>query len=340
MEYYIYVTHDCNLRCLYCSNAQVRTKSVDINTDAVANLVSKDDDATVVFYGGEPLLNQTCIKELIHKTPKAKHILHTNGTLLDRADDFILKKSDYIFISIDGEHRLHDRMRGKGTFQKIVDNLYAVRHKFKGKTLARLTIGPQSNVYSAAVGVVNWFDNVHWQLENGPFGITPSFLLRYREDLKNLADFWTRHLENGIVKNIIPFQTVANSLVLGNRATGFRCGCGSRLVAVDTDGNCYSCDDLIRHEKYKIGNCTDGIKLNPIKSEECNTCSIFSICGGRCFMAKEKWADKSNSYCYATHALVNAISTKREQLKKLIENKIIPAEAFANPAAILTEGIP
>ena len=47
----------------------------------------------------------------------------TNGTLLDRHIDLCKKAFRCIYISVDGTPALHDAVRGKGTFQKISDNL-------------------------------------------------------------------------------------------------------------------------------------------------------------------------------------------------------------------------
>jgi organic radical activating enzyme len=49
------------------------------------------DSETLIFYGGEPLLNQEFIKRLIEDTRGngLRYLLHTNGSLLNQIDRFV-----------------------------------------------------------------------------------------------------------------------------------------------------------------------------------------------------------------------------------------------------------
>lgn len=302
----------------------------------------------VVFYGGEPLLNQEFIKDVIRKTKfgKLEYLSFTNGTMLDNIDPFLLKKLDALFISIDGEHRVHDKFRGPGTFEKIIQNMFAVKNRFEGKTIARLCHIPGNSIYSSVLGVVNWFDNVHWQIENSPSTITnpKDCLSSYSDDLDLLIGYWTNHLHEGIVKKIIPFQAIVSSLLFEKENHSFRCGAGSKTVAIDTGGECFICDDLIGREKFHIGSVQQGINHEKLracgKNIFCNGCKIRKICGGRCLRAWQEFPKKMQFYCSTTKMLANKLKEKIPEIKELIKEGIISKQELDNSLAEFTEAIP
>jgi uncharacterized protein len=175
MEYYIYVTKSCNYNCKYCDVLSIAQQSGskknapnvrEAVTYILADRSCSDSEKTVAFYGGEPLLNPSLIREFIAQTEGRglKYLLCTNGSLLNRVDPLILQRIDYFFISIDGDRDVHDQYRGGvGSFDTIMQNVHRIRCQIKGKTLARITLPIASNVslYKAIMGVVDSFDYVY-----------------------------------------------------------------------------------------------------------------------------------------------------------------------------------
>ncbi|MFH1588117.1 MAG: radical SAM protein [Candidatus Diapherotrites archaeon] len=355
MEYYLYITENCNLECTFCCNKQKREGNSNSKSPAeIASFIKQDmkksghEKNNVVFYGGEPLLNQKFMKELIQETKNSglSYVSFTNGTLLGSMDEFLLNNLDALLVSIDGEERIHDKCRGKGTQKKIIENLFKTRSRFNGKTIARMCFTPDSSIYSSVLSVINWFDNVYWQIENSSIKIIneKECLENYSEALGQLIGFWMNHLREGIMKNIIPFQAVTSSILFNRKHSGFRCGAGSNLIAVDINGNCSVCDDLIKEEKFCVGNIFEGInhkKMNEtVKNTFCGECEIKNICGGRCFRQWVNFPEKSSFYCNATKLLVNKLNEKIPEINGLIEKGIISKKEFDNPAIQFTEGIP
>ena len=138
------VAHDCNLRCKYCFaetgeyhmasrimlSAETGRKALDWLVAHSGNRKNLEVD----FFGGEPLMNFSVIKEVVAygRELEKKHgkvfkfTTTTNAVLLnEEMMDFLNKEMDNVVISIDGRPEVHDRMRptpnGKGSYDLIID---------------------------------------------------------------------------------------------------------------------------------------------------------------------------------------------------------------------------
>jgi len=120
------VTNLCNLRCKHCFWVRDRhlypTEEVDV-LKTVKKLLKKFPTITnILWYGGEPLLNDTTknILEEGFKLLKRNNVIITNGTLPLPA----YKENGVKFgISIDGTEELHDEIRGINVYKKIKKNI-------------------------------------------------------------------------------------------------------------------------------------------------------------------------------------------------------------------------
>lgn len=128
----IAVTYDCQMDCIHCSAKTLKKDSADyLSTDklmeAVDNIIEMGT-TTIIFTGGEPLLNKDIFK-LINHIPKdkAQTILFTNGLGLDDKTIDLLKDSGLssIFVSVDHVLRdRHDDMRNyPGAFRGAIEGL-------------------------------------------------------------------------------------------------------------------------------------------------------------------------------------------------------------------------
>lgn len=344
MEYAICITEDCNQMCKFCfwnRHSNEKTLSKIAETEEIAKFIIDDknmrgdEENLIVFYGGEPLLRQKRIKKIIEHTVNndLKYAIYTNGILLHIIDPYILKNLSCIYVSIDGEHRIHDKLRGKGTFQSVVNNIFKIRQKFVGDIIGRLTITPISSLYNATLGTLNLVDHVYWQLESSPsLANLKSLKNKYEQELDNLFNYWTAHLEEGIIKNIIPFQVIAYSLISKEAQDGLRCGCGKSYVYIDMNGLCYSCDELTNNDKFKIGDIYNGVKYNGVdlykdNNPYCKKCSVKSVCGGRCLKCFIDYPkEKFFFYCDCTKNLIQKVQDNLPLIQKLVNNGTIKSE--------------
>ena len=137
---YFLPTTACNFRCTYCfvedEGRHQKPCFMDIPTAEMAlttfaRLNKEAGHGTVIFYGGEPLLNpQTTfyslrrLRQLEAESqilPMDRVSLLTNGSLVDEETIRVFKETrPTVSVSIDGPQRLHDAARvdehGRGTF--------------------------------------------------------------------------------------------------------------------------------------------------------------------------------------------------------------------------------
>ena len=92
MEYFIYMTNDCNLKCEYCSvlldceknNLPIKpTYSNDELIEFIkqTQMLTEDNEISIYFFGGEPSLEYEDIESLIDI---AKEELSNFSLILDR----------------------------------------------------------------------------------------------------------------------------------------------------------------------------------------------------------------------------------------------------------------
>lgn len=362
MEYYIITTKDCNLSCLYCYRKKLNRNN-DKPTGQIMSRTSKfilshrSNDKIVTFHGGEPLLAQDIIRTLMSTMEghNIRFVLYTNGTLLNDIDPWILERLDYLTISIDGEEKLHNKLRGVGTYRNILNNLANIRHEYKGHIMGRMTL-PLDNGVSLFRGVMEilnsgLFDSINWQIENTPTEYDSNklllFLEQYEEDLAHLYDYWLKKSKAGNIVNILPIQSVMKSLISNEKANQYKCGCGSELIFIDLtqNGKCFACDELIDSGQFEIGDIYNGVDFLPFlngvsQNGHCAICDIRDICGGRCLRSSSFSKERFQFYCKTVKIFVRKAEFILPEVNKLLLEKKYGKEKIFSPAIELIEGIP
>lgn len=102
MDYSIWVTSTCNMKCKYCYVEEMKDKqnfpiaSVYRLMDFICNTYN-NQRIKINFFGGEPLLNLKLIKLIVseiekHEEFEVSYYMTTNGLLLDDETISYLKK--------------------------------------------------------------------------------------------------------------------------------------------------------------------------------------------------------------------------------------------------------
>jgi len=154
------VTDACNLKCKYCAyseyyhnydkrdNKKLSIKKALRLIDYLVNIwnldtnQSQNTEIRIGFYGGEPLLNVPLIKEIVQYTKKINlfynyftYGITTNGVLLDKHMDFLVKNKFTILISLDGNEK-NNAFRvfpdGKSSYGTVYKNILLFKKKFPG----------------------------------------------------------------------------------------------------------------------------------------------------------------------------------------------------------------
>jgi MoaA/NifB/PqqE/SkfB family radical SAM enzyme len=134
-------TEGCNLRCPFCNqwgeNGYFLAGAREVATmdeSGMAKLVEQlsPRDSLINIHGGEPFAYKH-IDTLLRVVAERQFdvLITTNGTLLSNHLEELARLKNLAFIlSIDGDEETHDRIRGKGTFQKIkrgITDLFELR---------------------------------------------------------------------------------------------------------------------------------------------------------------------------------------------------------------------
>ncbi len=77
--------YGCNLRCIYCDEANKKWKNLSID-DVLKTILNFSNNSKIIsFTGGEPLIYADFIKEVIRRLGKRfKYLIETNSTLPER----------------------------------------------------------------------------------------------------------------------------------------------------------------------------------------------------------------------------------------------------------------
>lgn len=285
----------------------------------------------MTWYGGEPLIAFDVIKEINAeikskiKIPVGYQSVVTNGYLLtnDVVNYFEEQKIKSIQITFDGEEDTHNKTRklhsGKGTFQKIIQNIDNAIFKLQDcQFLIRVNIN-NDNI-DEYISLYKKF-NKRWSTKN--VHIYPGFIREETKDGKSLCskcihpdsavilynyfnkcgvniEYYPKRLKKGCMINSI------NSYIIG------------------PEGEIYKCwNDVSNKEKVvgfidkkEITNKTlfyrYMIELSPFLDKECQKCNLLPICAGGCgwYRYKNKYENGSFNLC--------SIYKDKEQLKKAL----------------------
>lgn len=151
------LTARCNARCGFCAwNPDFYDPKEQLSTPAIKQLYSDAREAGflgVSIWGGEPLVHPDFEEVVRH----AKELglatnMVTNGFLIEKKLDPIVKYIDRLSISLDHPSAQHDEMRGiKGLFERIVSATRAVRARAPKKPILFICTLQKANVDPATL---------------------------------------------------------------------------------------------------------------------------------------------------------------------------------------------
>lgn len=357
MEYYIYISNDCNLGCSYCS-VLFDTKKHGIpltssytfeDLEKFINRTQKelnDDVADIYFFGGEPTMRYDIIEKLISTMNKphdyaVNYIMHSNGLLLSQIPEGVLENLHLALVSIN-----YEKIFKNNQITSYLDKIcLAVRSLKKNKdipVIGRFTISENTSLYTECSMMVNYFDYIYWQMDNCNFFNKPlQYVKQYKSDIERLFEYWTSFLKVGVFLNFVPFITAINRFLYDTEIpTQYYCGYGYSMIYIQTNGKCYACCDSVESETHLIGNIYTGITFPTINLSEtkCCNCLYFRICGGRCGRMHKEFEDSHiREYCEMNIHMFSLIEKALPMIKDLILQFPEYEEKIKNPIFAYTE---
>ncbi len=315
----LHICHDCNLRCKYCFadegayHAKREAMSFETAKAAIDFLLKNSGKRKVLevdFFGGEPLMNLSVIKETVYYAKEeaaklGKRFLFTTTTnallLDDETIKFFNEEMENVVLSLDGRKEVNDAVRqtvsGKGSFDIVVEKIkkfvrargdkhYYVRGTFTAKNLDF----SKDVLFLADQG----FDSLSVEpvvTDIPDLAITKEHLPAIEKEYELLCDAYIERERAGKGFNFFHFNVdLEGGPCLEKRVSA--CGAGNEYFSVVPNGDIYPCHQFAGEEKWKMGNVFEG-KIDPEKRalfadsclftrKKCGSCFAKFICSGGC----------------------------------------------------------
>lgn len=304
----------CNLRCTYCFAGEGdygKKAMMSFETArAAVEMFSKDRKwFHIIFFGGEPMLNFSVMKQLVEwcespeRTCKYSYSMTTNATLLsDERMAWIKEKKFSVTVSYDGKG-LHARQRLN---KDLVSNSETMVEKRLGKfreqleslkdfrlrtTISRENLDVLEDAMMATLNTYNFKMYVSHHA-------TPEKPVCFEQaDIDALGAIYERVIDRFIAaekwEDIFRFEnTVKLMKLIHSGKTGvYACGAGINYLTVSATGNFYLCHRLNEDEEESFGSVSVGvneqrindmIEFRQAKKDPCASCWMREWCAGGC----------------------------------------------------------
>ena len=304
-QLYLVVSESCNFRCKYCrqdkSGGVLNMPEEDIRYAIDTFYSLSKHPRSIVFFGGEPLLNIKGITYAIQYIRSfdlnVSFSMVINGSLCTKEiAEFFSKNNVEVIVSMDGPEALHNQARvtadGKGSYQEALRG-YRFLKKTGCRTGITAVIGPHNEQHFAEL--IDWAielrpDSLGFCLPHGDennFAMKLSSFEQVHQKMIEAFDILHAH---GIY--LVQVEQKLGAFLSGH-AIAYECkACGKRIVAcrgkqfgicegpiTNRESFCYDVSELPRCiREYK--------KTSPFYNPDCQACVAYRICGGSCVYDK------------------------------------------------------
>ncbi|MCM8791916.1 MAG: radical SAM protein [Candidatus Omnitrophica bacterium] len=302
---------------------------------------------SIVFTGGEPLLNFKVIKYVLNYIKKKyKNInfefkLTTNGTILNKEIvEEIIKNNIKVIVSLDLPPSQHDYNRPfknkKPSFKIIKHNLELLLRDIPATNILLRTTLPYNTKFTFRDIVTSFYrlklptENIAIETEFGK-RISYSQICKL-DDQKKLFIKYERNclFNSGDTKVLYKKEIIGNilyTIISGKKAIN-ECIPIESGITVNPIGEFYLCDVSVNKEEFYLGNIYSGFEERKIKDLEkkyyndCSSCWAVSFCGKFCFLIRNNKNILSKNCCRLKNDFINDLhfflNLNCKQIKKLI----------------------
>lgn len=310
------MTHQCNFRCSYCPqnhedvvmSRETALHAVDLLASSLESEQKEIPSVQISFYGGEPLLAEPLIREVVVYAEEkltsigVKKVLFeitTNGLLLK--EDFIaFAKQHHIYLALSHDGVGQDmsrRDRGGHATKERVDAILKTMLRHNSGTFIMMTLHPDC-VETLCDSMRFFHDsgvkNMNLTLANGPrvnwTEEKKEILLNQLEELETLYEQWNQG-ENEF--HFTPFDNKIRNYILERSSDDRMCHFTSDKIMIDCDGRFFPCNHFIGMNDFCIGNLEDGadeplihsLDAQRVESDTCKACGYAERCRHNCACA-------------------------------------------------------
>jgi radical SAM protein with 4Fe4S-binding SPASM domain len=245
----LFVTDACNLGCTYCYQRRTRHRLEWPETERALEhwFAQSPGPLTVSFFGGEPLLEWDLVRRSIERSRELSQAhgkpvsfaVATNATrMTEEVYALFAEVGMRVQVSIDGPEEVHDRQRGRGTFEQVKASILRLKqvpsiHLKTSTVVTPLNVGDLSRSLAFVWGL----DAVEANLR---FDFTADWHAEHFDELKRqyvllipaALDYHHRHR----------FFPHTDFQLLPERMFPFKCDVGQRTLTLRPDGYVYGCN--------------------------------------------------------------------------------------------------
>lgn len=315
-------TRGCNFGCIYCYEQDRPNVLMNEQTEkAIVKFVCSNSNLkrlSVVWYGGEPLLN---FDSMVRLTKMFKQLnieysakIVSNGYLLtkDKADlmkDLAIRN---IQITFDGSEEIHNQRRfllgGQPTYRKIMDNL-----KYLLSINKEITIDIRTNIDRRNKDDYNkFYQDFKSEINDKRVTMYPGFVSDLLSSECVSPEF--NISEGGYKAQFILDIFDKYGIEIKSFLPKYRrhsCVASKYLAfVVGPEGELYKCWRMVGNQKETIGNVNDGsfdmvkfskylIGADYTLDSKCLQCEFITLCGGGCPLVRmrNKYEKISLNHC-------------------------------------------
>lgn len=315
----INISHQCNLRCRYCyaQGGGYGLPLTLMTRETALKVIEKfyslfDQIDNLQFFGGEPFLNIDLMDFICNTVDQKYHdglikklpnfCVVTNGTLFsDRIIGLLKKHLITPTVSLDGPEDIQDYLRGKGTYQKVLQFLHLLEKRNIDYSFETTYTSFHLRSGLTLNSLLDFFfrefqkREIHIPLvalpPSHPLWVSPSVAEKlYREAIEYSIDNLRR--SRGAC---LSFASRMMRVFSENKPIPHYCPAGYSTLSVDTAGYVYPCFMFIGLQEFNFGNVADihfpdrkrfkryfgKIQANDkMENSQCLECWVSPLCSG------------------------------------------------------------
>lgn len=315
-------TRGCNFGCIYCYEQDRPNVLMNEQTEkAIVKFVCSNSNLkrlSVVWYGGEPLLN---FDSMVRLTKMFKQLnieysakIVSNGYLLtkEKADlmkDLAIKN---IQITFDGSEEIHNQRRfllgGQPTYRKIMDNL-----KYLLSINKEITIDIRTNIDRRNKDDYNkFYQDFKSEINDKRVTMYPGFVsdLLSSECVSPEFNISEGGYKAQFILDIFDKYGIEIKSFLPKYRRHSCVASKYFAFVVGPEGELYKCWRMVGNQKETIGNVNDGsfdmvkfskylIGADYTLDSKCLQCEFITLCGGGCPLVRmrNKYEKISLNHC-------------------------------------------
>lgn len=292
-ELYLMVSQKCNMRCKYCYASHGTYGDEGMMCFSTAKKIIEafyenfSGISKIVFFGGEPLLNFSLIKQVCEFTSEYCNERHfkipmfaivTNGTIYsDEIKKFLNQFKIALTVSIDGQKEINDQLRvfpdGKGSSELVLENISKFNYAREYPLMIEMTFTKkhiENNFmystlidYVVSLGADEIIISPVLLSPNNPLyeslNIDEKAVKEVCEDIscgvrKIISSLALLSYPRPIYNFLMPLAIE----IMKQQHTIRFCPAATSRVAIDWRGNIYPCQMFIGKKEFYMGNICNG----------------------------------------------------------------------------------